>query len=88
MIAGVGEGDAVSVGVCFGIWLDVGPLVELGTDGWRQGVGLWWDLLRERTGLTGMGEGEGVRIRVWVGVTGVKVCVGVWAGVEVRARVV
>lgn len=61
----------------------VEPLVELETEGWREGVGLW-DLLRERTDVTGMGEGEGEGVRVWVGVTGV----GVWEGVEVRVRVV
>lgn len=72
---------------CLGIWLEVGPLAELETEGWRQGVGLW-DLLREGTGVTGMGEEEGVGVRVWVGVTGVTVCVGVWDGVEVRVRAV
>lgn len=63
----------------------MGPLAELETEGWRQGVGLW-DLLREGTDVTGVGEGEGVGVRVEV--TGVTVCVGVWEGVEVRERVV
>lgn len=79
MVAGVG-GDVVWVGVrdraCFEIWLKVGPLAELETEGWRQAVGLW-DLLMEGTDVIGMGEGEGVGVRVWVGVTGVTVCVGV-----------
>lgn len=52
----------------------VGPLAELETEGWRQVVGL--DLLREGTGATG----------TCVGITGVMVCVGVWAGAEVRVR--
>lgn len=61
-------------------------MVEQGTEGWR-GVGLW-DLVREGGPETGMGEGEGVWVSAWVGVTGDRVCVGVWAGVEGRARVV
>lgn len=85
MLAGVGEGVVVWVNVrgetCFWIWLEVGTLAELETEGWRQGVVLR-DLLREGTDATGMGEEEGI------GVTGVKVCVGVWQGVGVRVRVV
>lgn len=80
MLANVGEGDAVWVGVCFGIGLKVGPMAELETEDWRQEVGL--DLLGEGTGVTGMGKGEGVWVRIWVGVTGARVCVGV------RVRVV
>lgn len=67
---------------CFEIWLDAGPLAELETEDWRQGVGLW-DLLCEGTGVTGMGEGESDGVMVWVGVTGVSE--GVWVGIEVRA---
>lgn len=63
----------------------MGPLAELETEGWRQGVGLW-DLLLEGTGVRGMGEGEGEGVRTWGGVTDVNV--GVWEGVEVRGRVV
>jgi len=85
VLAGKGEGDAVWVEVCFGIGLVVGPLFELGTEGWSKGVGLL-DLVEDGTGVTGMGEG--VRVRVWVGVTGVRVCGGVWAWGEIRARVV
>lgn len=63
----------------------MGPRAELGTVGWRQGVGLW-DLLLEGPDVIGTGEGECEGVRVWVGVTGVSV--GVWEGVEVRVRVV
>lgn len=69
----------------FGIWLELGPLAELETQGCRQGLGLW-DLLWDGTDVTGMGQGESEGIRVWVGVTGVRV--GVWDGVEEQVRVV
>lgn len=91
MLAGVVAGAGVWVGVrgeaCLGIWLKVGPLAVLETEGWRQVVELW-ALLREGTGVTGIGEGAGVGVRVWVGVTGVMVCEGLWEGVGVRVRVV
>lgn len=83
VLAGVGEGVIVWVGVrgesCFWMWLEAGTLAELETEGWRQGVVLW-ALLWEGTGVIGIGEEQGI------GVTGVKVCVGVWEGVEVRVR--
>lgn len=94
VLAGDGEGVEVWLGVrgeaCFGIWLEVGTLAELKT-GCKQGVGLW-DLLSKGTDVIGMGEGEGVGVRVWIAVgvweiTGERVCVGVWEGVEVRVRV-
>lgn len=72
MLAGIWEGVIVWVGVrgeaCFGIWLEVGALAE----GWRQGVALW-HLPREGTDVTGMGDEEGVGVKVWVGVPGVLV---------------
>lgn len=81
MLAGVEAGVEVWFGVrgksCFGIWLKVGPLTVLETDGWRQDVGLW-DLPREGTDVTMNGDGQGVGVWVWVGVTGAMVCVGVW----------
>lgn len=95
MLAGAGEGVEVWVGVrgetCFGIWLEVGTLdPELKTGGCK-GLGVW-DLLSEGTDVVGMGGGESVGVRVWIGVgvweiTGERVCVGVWEGVEVRVRV-
>lgn len=43
--------------VCFGVWLEVGPLAELETEDWRQGAGLW-DLLKEGPNVAGTGDGE------------------------------
>lgn len=74
MLAGVWDRVEVWVGVrgetCLGIWLAVGTLAELETEAWRQGVGLW-HLLREGTDVRGMGDEEGVGVKVWVGVPGV-----------------
>lgn len=50
----------------------MGTLAELETEAWRQGVGLW-HLLREGTDVRGMGDEEGVGVKVWVGVPGVLV---------------
>lgn len=86
MLPGVGAGVEDWVGVrgeaCLGVRLEFGPLADVETVGWRQDVGLW-DLLKEEPG---MGDVEGVGVRV--GVTSVMVCVGVWEGVEVRVRAV
>lgn len=93
VLAGTGEGGWAGVRgkACFGIWLEVGTLAELKTEGCKHGVGLW-DLLSKGTDVIGMGGGEGVGVRVWIGVgvweiTGERICVGVWEGVEVRVRV-
>ena len=81
MQAGFEEGAGVwPVLACLGIWLEVGPLTELETEVWRQVFGL--PLLREGTDVARVGEGVGVK--VWVGVTGVMVCVGVWDVIEER----
>lgn len=50
-------------GVCFGVWLEVGPLAELETEDGRQCVGLW-DLLKEGPCVAGTGDGVDVGVTV------------------------
>lgn len=64
MLVSVAVGVEVCLGLrgesCLGIWLGLGILVEVTTEGWRQGAGLWGLLMEGIDVARRGGGGKGV----------------------------